>query len=347
MKGGSRRFSLRWSWNVRRAEAPGLIFFLIFIWGCGPASYGKEEAKDGFLRPGQAGSEFSYIADIRLEETVRDEKGTLLWTSHSNLSASFNFEWKGFSQVEGYGEMGRFLYDFKIHHLNQASKIPSLDFDWEEGYGGRPPVEMKRRGLSVREPMEGISGDPRDTFLESGSEAWVSPWGATLRHEGRIPQARYHTRSAPIGQYFFKGLKVEQWAHSCFVPIPEEAWDLKDSGEGIRKVNPLVRGGGAESPVHEKWKLRRGQGSIDWQVKRKHVLPVALARGLNRAVKSWHHERSLDAQVDSVTGLPSRLEILEEGGWMERVTLGERANREGNHPWLQSSFRYSFRAHRP
>jgi hypothetical protein len=347
MKGEWKRFSLPWSSSVRRVEALVLLLLFAFVSGCGSEANGIARAQEGRLRPGKINSEVSYEFEAWVREEIFDEKEELLWTNHANLLGRFDFKWKGYSQVEGHGEKGRFSYKLKLHRLEQSSNLPEMNYNWEENYGGEKPVEMVREGVPVDRPMGNMGGDPRDSFLEGESEAWVSPWGEAFRLKGRLPQARYHRRSGPIGQYFFKGLRVEEWAHACFISIPPDAWDLKNRGTGVRKVIPVVQVPGKEDRLEEVWKAQVGENQIIWQTERRQSLPIASAPGLTRAVKDWTQSFMLRAKVDSKTGLAKELSLNEKGGYSEAVLLGRKATREEAPPWIHSRYQYSFKAHRP
>jgi len=282
-----------------------------------------------------------------------------------------DFTFKGYFQVEGYGEHARFTYDLEILDFDEASAIPELGFDWQEHYGEGGPVTMKRQGESVPRPMGSMSGDPRESFLKTGSEAWVSPWGKALRHGGRLPPARYQTRADAIGPYFFKGLQVENWAHACFVWMPPEAKASLVPGvketlapeakaslapeatksrttlKGEREIPVHVQGSEGERPIPETWEVVREGGEIRWSSRWNQALAVAKVQGLSRAVKDWNISHVEQATLDPASGMAKEVRVEERGGWMEAVTLGKKALNNTSPPWIKSRFHYRFRAYRP
>lgn len=332
---------------MRKADLPGIVLFLTCCWGCSPEPQGKEAPQSGFLKPGRKGSEIPYEIAVWLSEEIYDEGGDKILSSQSNLLGRIELQWSGYSIVEGHGEMGRYEYNMIIHSLEQSSQIPSLDEKWEETFGGDPPVELVINEQEVKGPMEGEGGDPRHSFIQSGSEAWVSPWGQGLRHRGELPPAKYHNRSAPVGQYFFKGLRVEEWAHACFVEIPPSAWNSEGYAKGESNVFSSVQIPGRQDAYPETWEITPGPSSKKWKRSGEVKLRTATALGLRRAVKDWSRERTVEAIVSASTGLAEEIEIRESGSWAEPVPLGKRAAQKGVLPWIRSTFEYRFKAHRP
>ncbi|MBF0196752.1 MAG: hypothetical protein HQL32_03545 [Planctomycetes bacterium] len=218
-------------------------------------------------------------------------------------------------------------FQYTLRDLSFAESTSSDGgLSWSEEYNDEDVVKMTQQDLSRDDAMGEMLGDPRDHFLRRHSLAQFLPNGIAAKINGKVLQrANYIDRkfdTASIGQYFLKGIPVEEIAHRIgIMTLPK-----KGVVDGLSWQVPLecfvvsLEKGAAKDQMT--WTY---VSKLNHEGKEAYVLTFKAQQKILRGrsvvsgaeVRGWFYDCQGKAIVEKDTSMPIELEIRESSGWVD------------------------------
>jgi hypothetical protein len=321
-----------------------LLVFILFLSSCVDLSQDQEIAPSEWqghkvLIPKKKSHKYTFQNFSQILQTPHqiDPKNPtehliqpIVWAS--TCSGELNLNWKGYHEVEEFEEMiAQFVYQLKDLKFEERTKMKSGN-EWKEIYTGSEKPTMIKNGKKVINPMGEMLGDPKDYFIHKNSRIFLLPNAIPAKKNGKIfRKASYMKNTADIGQYFLKGVRVEELAHKLFIMLPPLGDQMKNTWKNQVELPVLDQEG--KKLVLNYESIRKKEVFII-----KFSGQLSFLKGKNRSsnkLLQWYTLNMFgDVAVDINSGMPIEIAIKENISWVEFLPF-QNAHSQDRHQLLK------------
>lgn len=249
-----------------------------------------------------------------------------LW--QSTCSGQLDYRFVGFKNSDVLASpIAHFKYLLKDFKFEEKSMIKD-GHTWDETYGlNDKAVSMSRDKTKRVDHMNEMIGDPRKWYIDESEAQFLADGRSALYKTnpiGEFQKARYMSGSSVIGQYFFKGIKIEEIGHSVGTMLPPQA--AVDAMKATSWRSPL------RFLVNDD-RLNQNSPTIFWNFDGKkkfegrdvlHVRFQAVrqvqkgkARMTGEVIQGWSYRLAGWAYLDVKDKMPVKIDMKRDFSWVD------------------------------
>jgi len=277
------------------------------------------------MKPENIQKEYSFVNHVQIAQIPQqvdknNKKSHLLkptfWAS--TCAGQFNLNWSGYEDIDGFKEpIAKFKYQLRNLKFEEKTKI-NMGNEWYEKYGESETPMMVKNNDAEENTMGEMLGDPRDYFLHDNSYIFLLPNALAAKKDGKIfKEAFYMKNSADIGQYFFKGIRVEELAHKLFVMLPPLGH--KEINKWTTVSELPVRGDNEKELVIHFESKRKGDESYLIKFNGQISFLKGKVKENGKVLQGWSYQIIGDAAIEQKTGMPIEIAIRENITWVQFI----------------------------
>jgi len=301
------------------------------------------------IKPNEINKKYSFVNQVQIsqipqqiDKTKTDSKLLKPTFWNSTCAGQFDLKWQGYEEVDGFKEpIAIFKYKLKNLKFEEKTKI-NMGNEWHEIYGNSETPVMVKNDKTVENPMGEMLGDPRNYFIHDKSFIYMLPNGLAAKKDGKIfKKSFYMNNSADIGQYFFKGIRVEELAHKLFVMLPPLG--IKEKYQWKTECEIPVSGDDNKKLLIHYESQRKNNTNYIIKFNGQISFMKGKIRENNKVVQGWSYQIVGDAAVEGKTGMPLEISIRENVTWVQFIPF-QANSKPLNHQLLKYSVSNLYKA---
>ena len=334
------------------------FFFLIALCflGCGKTSFTPDfsATKHHNLKP--SSSPYHYhieniftlnTSSLTTNKKATNQLPTQTWSNKLSLDLSLLLD--KYTQTNKQAlPVITFNYTIDNLVLEESDQIPKWLWSWDESIGENAKVVFRTNGLTKSKPMGSMLGDPRDYFLKSDNKLSFSTEGVPSKNQNGdlVEKLKFLDHPAFIGQYFLRGIPLDEVLHRSIVHLPPK--QLKNELSWKRNHRSHLKYD-SKLTFTEDWSAKKIklEGIDFWEIKMtlKQSIPKGSTSKNETNFQQWTIERHLTAIVSPKDGMCKEIDIEEKGSWIDLLSYQNKKSEMVHQP-QKHKFKNLFRLKR-